>query len=156
MPGFLQDQELKDALAAVLKQKTADLSDNWDRVIVRANAMAWADIVSVFGKTGYAPFQVRAYWSEGNAAQTTLGLFWALAEGGGLHRYEGTAIDRLDLIKRYENLALYDADGVLVLPLGGVGHGALKTTNSEFLDPDYRPATTPGFWPRFKDVFKRW
>lgn len=154
---FLQDSDIKAALAGRLKQKLADLEPYWDEIVTSAHQWAYNEIVTRFVSRGFLGSQVTG-WDRGPEFEKSLAIWWCYDQG-----VMGVATDD-KLLSKLDRRAELDTvqpivGGVLQTPLGTtgrlpsdtnlgktgeVGYGVQDTTRDEFTQRGFTPPLQPG------------
>jgi hypothetical protein len=142
MPGWLDDDELKAKLAAVVKSQDAagafdeaKLPAWWDQHIAQANEDAYYSVLAALAARGFAASDLRR-WPLGKSYQADLALYRLLVKGGvgeGAVTVPEELLARLDRLAQLDTLLLTDTQGDPLVPAGvaaggPVGHGDMKRT----------------------------
>lgn len=149
--GFITDATLQAYVAAALKKSVTDLTtlangqpSYWPTLITQANLMAWGEISDRLIRRGWTIAQVNG-WDRGAEAQTAMGLYFALRDGGALDGFSEVFIN--DKLRYFDqNNPKNVLDNTLVtngtvwqVPAdspGTVGTGPLDTSEDMFVLPD--------------------
>jgi hypothetical protein len=134
VPGWLNDDELKAKLAAVVKSQDAagafdetKLPAWWDQHIAQANEDAYYSVLAALAARGFAASDLRR-WPLGKAYQADLALYRLLIKGVVAEPVPTEQLDRLNRLAELDTLLLTDTQGVVLVPAdvtetGPVGHG---------------------------------
>ena len=133
--SFLRDVDLLANLADRLKLGgAAELPDYWASTIVpQANQSAYQEILGRLLRRGFTKAQIDL-WDRGREFQQSLGVYFALVNGGAYQGYDTLTIDRLDRRCELDTVLVFVA-GVWVIP--PAGNPGLVTTGGGVSDwPD--------------------
>lgn len=122
---YVTDAALLVNVAALVKKYNStapgsqDLDAYWGPIVAQANQQACADILSIFTGRGYSAAQI-ASSDQAAPYNVTLGIFWALNQGGGLAGYDDKFVEQFDIREQLGG-AVLTAAGVPILPGGDFG-----------------------------------
>jgi hypothetical protein len=132
---FATDDQLSTFLDVLLKpQDGATRPAWWAEAITRANASAYADLLSVLGGRGLSAAQIAGF-SRGQEWQLQQALYYLALWGRIDTPINGQDLDKLDRREAWAKDVLTDADGAPVTAAGtvvaGVGHGTMETATEK-------------------------
>lgn len=134
MPGFLDDDVLKSAVAARLKQDSKDVPPWWDPIITDANVAAHNEICSALAGRGFTHDQIDS-WDRGIEFQKAIGLYWVFNDGAITAAYADTFIKPKDRREELKTVTV-TVDCEMIDPEAAKGAkvswGLMSDANEEF------------------------
>lgn len=149
MPGFLDNDQVKEKLRTRLGIASFAPGTNWDLIVSDSNDAAINAIKGTLLGRGYTDSQIRS-WDRVAEFNADIALFWCLVNGGVTENYDDRMINKLDRRSELVNVDVM-IDGKLVQPGGGGGtgggirSGTLKNDTDLFREPSRRWAGSGGW-----------
>lgn len=133
-PGFVEEDDLKQALADTLKREVTKLQGYFTRIVALANRDAYEEIVTTLGTRSFSA-SVIENWDSGERFQLSLGLFWCGVHGAAhFQENEGELFSEFDRREELKTVGV-TVDGVVQSPVqenGPIGHGRMCTGREVF------------------------
>lgn len=140
--AFITVDQLRQRLASMLRidatDGSVDAASIWQTILTDAVSWGYQEILGALAARGYSKSQIDA-WPRGTEFNVSLGLFWSLTQGAGLHSYDDKFLNKLDRREELKAVVVLDDTGALMTPAGAGRFtvGDYTTDKDIFvLDPD--------------------
>jgi hypothetical protein len=127
---FLTDAALQQALVDNLGIDISTAPTRWARIVSNANTEAYKDIKGALEQRGFALSQING-WDRGAAFNLSIGTYWCLVNGAGLHSYDDKFLKMLDRRPELMYVLVANSTGTPVPPTGtppAVGAGVIPVS----------------------------
>jgi hypothetical protein len=129
MAAYLDNDAIKDAVAAALKVDVADIPENFLTAIPAAHQNAVDQLASFAASRGFTAGPPPA-WAAGPGFERDQSVYWTLVKGAGLEAYDDRWVEKMNRLKEMMAATITDAAGAVIAPAASdteVGFGLLDT-----------------------------